>query len=129
MFADFREYYGLRLSDVMRFDGSLPIWEAALLAEQLPPTSRTFSALQGGSEYRGWSIDTYLMASLVDAMNMNSFLFAKANSKKRIKEPKLVPRPGDAERRKQERDMNPFAMHVKQSLETMKNNDKGAKEA
>jgi hypothetical protein len=120
MFADFREYYGLRLTDVMRFDGSLSVREAAILTRQLPHTSRTFCALQGGEEHRGWSIDTYLLASLVDALNTNTFAFIKANSKKRVKEPRPVPRPGDAERRKRENANNPFAQIVQASLDELK---------
>lgn len=123
MFADFREYYGLRLTDVLRFDGSLPVREAAILARQLPPNSRLLSAIQGGSEYRGWTIDTYLLAALVDSMNTNTFAFVKANSKKRVKEPKSVPRPGDAERRKRENMSNPFAQMVMSSMDDMKTVD------
>lgn len=123
MFADFREYYGLRLTDVLRFDGSLPIPEAAILARQLPPTSRTMAAIQGGDEFRGWSIDTYLLAALVDALNTNTFAFVKANTKKRVKEPRPVPRPGDAERRKRENASNPFAQMVMSSLDEMKTTD------
>jgi hypothetical protein len=120
MFADFREYYGLRLTDVLRFDGSLPVREAAVLARQLPLDSRTHAAVQGGSEYRGWTIDTYLLAALVDALNTNTFAFVKANSKKRVKEPRPVPRPGDAERRKRENASNPFAQMVASSLDELK---------
>lgn len=120
MFADFREYYGLRLTDVMRFDGSLSIREAAILARQLPQTSRTFCAAQGGDEYRGWSIDTYLLAALLDSLNTNTYAFIKANSKKRVKEPRPVPRPGDAERRKREKANNPFALMVQAQLDDLK---------
>lgn len=120
MFADFREYYGLRLTDVLRFDGSLSIREAAILTRQLPRASRTFAALQGGEEFRGWSIDTYLLAALVDGMNTNTFAFVKANTKKRVKEPRPVPRPGDAERRKRENASNPFAQIVHASLDDLK---------
>jgi len=120
MFADFREYYGLRLTDVLRFDGSLSIREAAILARQLPQASRTFCAIQGGDEFRGWSIDTYLLAALLDSMNTNTFAFIKANTKKRVKEPRPVPRPGDAERRKRENASNPFAQIVHASLDELK---------
>ena len=126
MLADFREFYGLRLSNVLRFDGSLPVEEAAILARQLPHNSRTLAALQGGEEYRGWDIQTHLLAALVDAMNTNTFLFAKVNSKKRVKAPHPVPRPGDAERRKREAMNNPFAQMVQAQMTDLNTDAKEA---
>ncbi len=116
MFADFREYYGLRLTDVFRFDGSLLVGEAAILARQLPHTSRTMCAVQGGMEYRGWDVQTHLLAALVDSLNVSNYMFAKVNSKKRVKAPAPVPRPGDAERRKRENMNNPFAQMVQAQM-------------
>lgn len=116
MFADFREYYGLRVTDVFKFDGSLPIGEAAILARQLPHTSRTIAAVQGGSEYRGWDINTHLLAAAVDLLQVNNYMFAKVNSKKRVKAPTPVQRPGDAERRKRENASNPFAQMVQAQM-------------
>lgn len=116
MFADFREYYGLRVTDIYRFDGSLPVWEAAILARQLPHTSRTIAAVQGGKEYLGWDINTHLMAALVDSVQVSNYMFAKVNSKKRVKAPVPVPRPGDAERRKRENLNNPFAQMVQAQM-------------
>jgi len=128
MLADFREFYGLRVTDVLKFDGSLPIWEAAILTRQLPHTSRTFSAVQGGGEYRDWDVNTHLMAALVDLMQVNNYMFAKVNSKKRVKAPVPVPRPGDAERRKRENMNNPFAQMVQAQMTELAVDDT-AKEA
>jgi hypothetical protein len=116
MLADFREYYGLRVTDIYRFDGSLPVWEAAILTRQLPLTSRTIAAVQGGKEYLGWDVNTHLMATLVDLLQVNNFMFAKVNSKKRVKAPTPIPRPGDAERRKRENQNNPFAQMVQAQM-------------
>jgi hypothetical protein len=125
MLADFREYYGLRATDIYRFDGSLPIWEAAILTRQLPHTSRTVAAVQGGKEYLGWDVNTHLMATLVDLLQVNNYMFAKVNSKKRVKAPTPIPRPGDAERRKRENQNNPFAQMVQAQMTELDN----AKEA
>lgn len=122
MFADFREYYGLRVTDVFKFDGSLPIGEAAILARNLPLTSRTIAAAQGGAEYMGWDMNTHLLAALVDSVQVSNYMFAKVNSKKRVKAPVPVPRPGDAERRKREAMNNPFAQMVQAQM-TELNND------
>lgn len=126
MLADFREYYGLRVTDVFKFDGSLPIGEAAILARELPQTSRTIAAVQGGKEYLGWDVNTHLMAAVVDLIGINNYMFAKVNSKKRVKAPVPVPRPGDAERRKREAMNNPFAQMVQAQMAEL---DDTAKEA
>lgn len=127
MLADFREYYGLRVTDVLKFDGSLPIWEAAILTRQLPLTSRTLCAVQGGKEYQGWDVNTHLLASLLDSIQISNYMFAKVNSKKRVKAPVPVPRPGDAERRKREAMNNPFAQMVQAQMTELSNDT--AKEA
>lgn len=122
MLADFREFYNLNLADVLRFDGSLSVWEAATLATQLPPSSRTAAAMQGGAEYCGWTIDRYLLAALLDAVNVNTFAFVSANSKKKPKPPKLTPRPGDEVRKQQAKQNNPFALTVQRTLKTLDDN-------
>lgn len=128
MFADFREFYGLRVTDVFKFDGSLPVGEAAILTRQLPLTSRTMAALQGGKEYLGWDMNTHLLAALVDSVGVSNYMFAKVNSKKRVKAPVPVPRPGDAERRKRENQNNPFAQMVQAQMTQLAVDDT-AKEA
>lgn len=120
MLADFREYYGLHLPDVLRFDGSLPVWEAAILATQLPPTSRTVAVVSGGIEYWGWTLDRHLLAATLDAINTHAFAFVQSNTKKKVKQPYPVPRPGDAERKKQAALNNPFAMQVNKAMNDMK---------
>lgn len=120
MIADFREYYGLRLTDVARFDGSLPVWEAAILTRQLPQTSRTFAAQQGGVEYLGWDMDRYFLAAIVDLLNANLTAFVQSHSKKKVKVPPPVPRPGDAERKKQQMLNNPFAVQVNSAMNELK---------
>ena len=119
MLADFREYYGLRLSDVLRFDGSLPVWEAAILATQLPPTSRTAAMVQGGIEYWGWTLDRHLFAATLDAINTHVYAYVQSNTKKKVKQPHPVPRPGDEERKKQAALNNPFAMQVNKAMNDM----------
>lgn len=119
MFADFREYYGLRLSDMLKFDGSLPVWEVAVLAKSLPLTSRTAACLNGGMEYWGWGVDRHILVSLLDAVNINTYAFASANSKKKLKPFKETPRPGDAEKRQQEKLNNPFAKMLQAQMQQL----------
>lgn len=123
VFADFREYYNLRLTDVLRFDGSLTVAEAAILVKKLPHGSRTVAAMQGGEDYWGWTPDRHILASLLDAVNANTFAFVSANSKKKPKAPKPVQRPGDAERKRREKENNPFAIMVKKQMDALKSTD------
>lgn len=120
MIADFREVYNIRLTDVLRFDGSLPVWEAAVLAKQLPPTSRVVAMQQGGIEYWGWTWDRYALAALLDLSNANLTAFIQSHSKKKVKQPHPVPRPGDAERKKLQMLNNPFAMQVNSAMNDLK---------
>jgi len=119
MFADFREYYNIRLSDVLRFDGSLPVWEAVVLAKQLPHSSRTMACLQGGIEYWGWTFDRHVMVALLDAMTIQNYAFISAHTETKIPKPRPVERPGDEERRRVEAQNNPFAQMVNHQLKKL----------
>lgn len=50
--------------------------------------------MRGSPEYRGWDIDRYLLAAVVDAIQQNTHAFVSANSKQKPKPPEPVPRPG-----------------------------------
>jgi hypothetical protein len=63
------------------------------LLRQLPPESRTVAALRGGEQFQGWGVDRYLMASIVDAIQQNTYAFISANSKRKPKAPEPVKRP------------------------------------
>ena len=41
-----------------------------------------------------WSNESYLLASVIDAVNQNTWVTVAANSKRRPKQPKPIPRPG-----------------------------------
>lgn len=81
------------------------------MIKQLPEESRMVAAMNGGDEHRGWTVDRYLRAKLIDAINMNTYMFISANSKrKNIKPPEPVRTPGDKARKKAQREKNPFLM-------------------
>jgi hypothetical protein len=116
LYADFRQYYHVNLLDVLKFDGSLTVREAVILVEQLPFEARTVGMLQGGVEFRGWTVDRHLQASIVDALNSLNYMFLAVNTKKKPKPPVPLQRPGDAERKKQAKQNNPFALMVKSKM-------------
>lgn len=41
-----------------------------------------------------WSNEAYLIAGLIDSVNQNTWVTVAANSKKKPKQPKPIPRPG-----------------------------------
>lgn len=59
------------------------------MIEQLPSWGAFMAAVQGGSEFRGWTPDTYLSADIWDA---TQYLMIKGSKKRRIDNP--YPRPG-----------------------------------
>lgn len=70
-----------------------------MLAEELPDDSAFVAYLAGGREYRGWTFDRHLLAGIFDAVQVNTVTTAQVASKKKIKSPKPVPRPGGKPRR------------------------------
>ena len=90
--ADFQSHYGLNLVNELRPGGMSPRQVLALI-RQLPPESRTFAALRGGEQFVGWGVDRYLMASVIDAIQQNTYAFIAANSKRKPKAPEPVKRP------------------------------------
>lgn len=100
--SDFLHYYRTDLADVLRPGSGLTARRALALVRQLPPESATVAAMRGGAQFRGWAIDRYLLAQLVDSVNQNTYAFVAANSKRKPKPPKPIERPSaaSADRRK-----------------------------
>lgn len=90
------------------------------MIKQLPEDSRTVAEMNGGPEHRGWTLDRYMLAKIIDAINMNTYAFVRTNSKKKPKEPKSVPTPGDKKRRKESTKNNPFALKMNSLFEELK---------
>lgn len=61
----------------------------------LPLDSATVASLRGGDQFRGWDMDAYLLASVIDAINQNTYVLLSANSKRKPKPIPLVDRPND----------------------------------
>jgi hypothetical protein len=88
--SDLSEFHGLDLVQVVR-DGSMsPRMLLARLA-CLPDTSALHASLRG--EPRGWGMDRHLSATVVDAIQENSWLTAAVASKRKPRKPRPIPRP------------------------------------
>lgn len=109
--ADFQSEYGLNLIEVLR-PGGMPPRQVLALIRQLPPESRTVAALRGGDQFQGWGVDRYLLASVVDAINANTYAFISANSKRKPKSPEPVQRPTKEGGRPKDGTANPFRQQL-----------------
>jgi len=99
--ADLQSYYGLNL--VREMGQGLSPAQIIVLIRQLPLESRSVALRRGGEDFVGWGIDRYMFAQLIDAVQMTTHAVAQSNSKRKIKAPKPVYRPG-----KKPKVANPF---------------------
>jgi hypothetical protein len=77
------------------------------LVEHIPDDSALQAQLRGGRQHRGWSTAAYLAAAQVDASHDTAWVIASANSRKSVKRPVRVQRPGGlAARRDKQLDLS-----------------------
>lgn len=121
--ADFEQYTNHHLVDLFVEESGLTPRLAIVLIQQLPLEARTIAAMRGGDEFRGWGLDRYLLAQLIDAVNQTTYVTVAANSgRKKPSRPKPVDRPESVVKRK--RGTNSFArmagMRIKQARDRKK---------
>lgn len=102
LYQDFQEVYGLNLIHMVRDD--VPPTEIILLIRGLRVGSRFAALLNGSAEFVGWDVLEYQIASLIDAVNYNTYVLTSANSKKKPKAPKPAYRP----KKEKAQPTNPF---------------------
>lgn len=90
--ADLAHYYQRDLLDVWR--GSLSPSTVYDLVEHIPDDSALQALMRGGRQHRGWTVAAYLAAATVDASHDTAWVTASAHSRKTIKRPQRVQRPG-----------------------------------
>ncbi|WP_405960616.1 hypothetical protein OG235_24795 [Streptomyces sp. NBC_00024] len=90
--ADLAHFYQRDLLDVWR--GTLSPRAVYELVEHIPDDSAIQAELRGGRQHRGWSIAAYLAAAQVDASHDTAWVTASAASRKSVKRPARVQRPG-----------------------------------
>jgi len=85
--------YGFRIRDV--FNGRALLSECMLYIQRLPyePKSLWRAMQLGGPEHLGWSAETYKLADLIDAVQINTVITANVGSKKAPEMPEPVYRP------------------------------------
>ncbi|MFD8594551.1 hypothetical protein ACFV1L_06080 [Kitasatospora sp. NPDC059646] len=95
--ADLMEFFGLDLLDVWRGRLSLRRIHVCVLSLMAKPGRSTLLAAM--DESTRWGSAEYLLARVSDAMELNNYLFLKANSEKAddLPLPVPLPRPGEPE--------------------------------
>lgn len=96
---DLHRYYRLDLMGLR--DGTLTLRKVGVLLAGLPPESATMSALaplmepadDGDGLPRQWSTTEHLLASVVDAVTVQTWAMRQLKSSKRIAPPDPLPRP------------------------------------
>jgi hypothetical protein len=75
-------------------DSDLEPREVLWLIEHMPPDSAWAASAQGGPQFRGWRIDTYLLAAVVDVLQAANYQRGGGKGAR----PDPVKRPGKKQR-------------------------------
>lgn len=109
--ADLLRYYGVDIRDL--FTGGLSPRRALALVENLPIESATYSVriAEGERSSMGWDRNSYLLAEVVDALQILHTTLVRVNTQnpKKVKNPDPYERPGTKERTRKANTSNPFA--------------------
>ena len=81
--------------DALREGSSYSPRQILLLIKGLPLESASMAAIRGSDEFRGWSVDRYLLVRLIDEVQRLTHAFVSANSKKKVDPPEAMYRPQD----------------------------------
>jgi hypothetical protein len=113
VFQDLHQYAGgLNLIDALSDGSSYSPRTLIVLIKGLPLESATIALMRGSEEFRGWGIDRYQQATLIDAVRENTYAFIAANSKRKPKAPEPIYRPRDKAVKKASGQPNLFAQRL-----------------
>jgi hypothetical protein len=95
LYFDLHHYAGLNLVQALRYGSGYSPRQILTLVRQLPLESATVAAIRGGHQFRGWGVDRYMMANVVDAVNENTYatIAVSGATKRKPKQPEPVWRP------------------------------------
>lgn len=113
MFADLLRVYGVDLRHVVSGDSDLTPALVLGLVEELPFGCRTTAVLSGEEGFAGWDLQSFLLASVVDAVREGTFANMQVRTKKKLTPPDPVSRPGV----KREKPVNKFLAMARAQLE------------
>ena len=102
MYADLLRYYGVNVVGLFKDSPDLSPAETLALIESLPLGS-TFGALAGKvPDSAGWDTNSYMLASIIDAVRENTYANMQVRTKKKLKQPTPVKVPGSKPKKKQQ---------------------------
>lgn len=121
---DLKHYYGIDLRDLFSEEHPIsPRWVLTHI-RHLPIGSAFVAEQRGGQQYRDWDELRYQIASLINAVRAQTYVFTLAHSdpKKRTPEPpEPYPVPDDRNKKKQKQDKpGSFAFIAKSHLAALK---------
>lgn len=120
--ADLKHHYDVDLHDVLVDGSGLSPRLVIAYIRQLPPDSATVAAIRGGEQFRGWGVQAYLLANIIDSMKENTYAFVASNSKRKPKAPDPFPRPQAQVKQK----TNAFAAMARAQFMRMRKSDGGS---
>lgn len=88
--SDLSEYHHIDLVSVLRDHSISPRMLLARL-KSLPDTSALHASVRG--EPRGWGGDRHLLATVIDAIQVNTWITKAASTKRKPRKPKPIKRP------------------------------------
>lgn len=71
--ADLRRHYQIRIADLFRPDCDLTPREVFSYLAFMPEDSAYHAELQGGQQFRGWTIDRYFLAAALDVLQAANY--------------------------------------------------------
>lgn len=112
IYYDLHQYAGgLNLVHALDYESGYSPRQIIMLIRNLPIESATVAALRGDDTYRGWGLDRYMTATLIDKLSENNYIHRMANSGKGKKPqpPEAFYRPEDSDKKAQQQKPNSFA--------------------
>lgn len=87
LLPDLKHYYGIDLRDL--FSEVSPLSPSFVLAHirYLPLESAFVAAQRGGQQFRGWDEGRYMLATLINAVRLNTYVFTLAHIDSKSKQP------------------------------------------
>ncbi len=117
--ADLQEYYGVDLRDIFVPEANLTPLYVLVLIRGLPDDCRFNAERRGGQEFRGWNMDRYATAAVVNAVRGLQYTYIAAHSKSKPKPPEPFPIP-DKRTRSKNRGPGSFAFIAAQKIAAAK---------
>lgn len=94
MYADLLRYYGVDVVGLFMDPPELSPAQVLALIEGLPLGSRFVAHAGGVPDSAGWDTDSYMLASLIDAVRENTYANMQVRTKKKLKRPTPLKVPG-----------------------------------